>query len=73
MQELGLAFARGELKLGSQPWGLAYFVGSMLAGTLANVMIGALFTSPNPDVPTHGGPALPLGKLEVTKRPPTVS
>lgn len=70
---VGLAFARGDLVLRSEPWGLAYWVGSTLAGTLANVMIVALFTSPNPGVPAHGDPAPSLGKPEVTKGPPTVS
>ena len=44
---VGLLFARGDLSLRSEPWGLAYFVGSSLAGTLSNAMILALFNSPN--------------------------
>jgi hypothetical protein len=44
---VGLAFARGDLTLHTEPWGLAYFVGSSLAGTLSNAMILALFHSPN--------------------------
>jgi hypothetical protein len=44
---VGLAFAGGDLTLRDEPWGLAYFVGSSLAGTLSNAMILALFHSPN--------------------------
>ena len=46
---IGLVVARGDLTLHSDPWGLAYFVGSTLAGTLSNAMIPALFAAPNPD------------------------
>jgi hypothetical protein len=52
---VGLLFARGDLTLRSEPWGLAYFVGSSLAGTVANTMILALFNSPNePAAPNAG-------------------
>lgn len=70
---VGLLFAQGDLTLRSEPWGLAYFVGSSLAGTLSNAMILALFTAPNKSAAPNGGPATQLGSSGVTEGPPSVS
>ena len=70
---LGLAFARGDLTLHTEPWGLAYFVGSVLAGTLSNAMIVVLFTSPNKGAEPNGGPATQGGNSGVAEGPPSVS
>ena len=70
---VGLVFARGNLALRSEPWGLAYFVGGALAGTLSNAMIVALFTSPNKGAAPNGGPATSSASSAVTERPPSVS
>lgn len=70
---VGLVFARGDLALCSEPWGLAYLVGSTLAGTLSNVMILVLFNSPNQGAAPKGGPATPLGHSAATEGPPSVS
>jgi len=70
---VGLVFAGGDLTLCSEPWGLAYFVGSSLAGTLSNAMILALFTAPNKGAAPNGGPATPVGNSGNTAGPPSVS
>jgi len=70
---VGLAFAQGDLTFRAEPWGLAYFVGSTLAGTLSNAMILVLFNSPNKGAAPNGGPATPLANSEVTEGPPSVS
>jgi hypothetical protein len=70
---VGALFARGDLTFHHEPWGLAYFVGSCLAGTLSNAMILALFTTPNEGAPPNGGPVTPLGNSGVTEGPPPVS
>jgi hypothetical protein len=53
---VGCAFARGDLTFHPDPWGLAYFVGSTLAGTLSNAMILALFAAPNQTVEACADP-----------------
>ena len=68
---VGLVFAQGDLALHSEPWGLAYFVGSALAGTLSNTMILALFTSPNKGAAPNSGTATPLANSAVTEEPPS--
>ncbi|MBE7502719.1 MAG: hypothetical protein HS113_21035 [Verrucomicrobiales bacterium] len=70
---VGLVFVRGDLTLRSEPWGLAYFVGSSLAGTLSNAMIVTMFTAPNKVAAPNGGPGTPLGNSGVTEGPPSVT
>ena len=69
----GLLFARGDLTLRSEPWGLACFVGSCLAGTLSNAMILKMFGAPNKSAAPNGGPATPVDNSKLAGGPPSVS
>ena len=64
---VGIAFAGGDLTLRSEPWGLAYFVGSSLAGTLSNAMIVVLFKATNPGAAPSDTTATPQGDSAVAQ------
>ncbi len=69
----GLLFAGGDIAIQSEPWGLAFFVGSCLAGTLANTMIMILFRAPNNAAAPTGVPPELHTDSGGPEKPPSVS